>query len=496
MLVCMNCNVEYEDERRFCKYCGEPLVPKLEPVSTQKKVNGTDEGKAVGKLICQDCQIIYEFGSACIQCGSTLVPNIPPGEKEELKSNHKETAEKRGPLEGQTPEEQQINKTQQNLICPDCQIISERGDFCIKCGLPLVPQFFPQIKKESKEAHELDVGEKTNPLQTIREPWIKVPHKKLICPTCKIIYERGDSCIRCGLKLVTQLPLQEEEKSKLQEPSEVDFEPSPLPSPEEKGLGDVERAEEKEVETPSAPEVELKEDPPLTETPAYQPTKRLADDLEGKLSVSKKRKIDYRRLFLEAGAITIMAVAGGYFLWSVYSHMSKETGPKTLHSKEVLSSALLTPSMATNASTPASIFKENDQSEIKQNPAIYSTPSDAAVAETLEIEKIKGMLETIRQANLKKNIDLFLSCYSADFKNREAKRKATLDNWKKFDYLDLSYDLRNSSISGDTAKAKVEWLIKIFRTTGGKPQESKTILDVLLKKEEGGWKIKEVKQGG
>jgi len=459
MLVCMNCNVEYEDERRFCKYCGEPLTPKLELVPTQKKANETDRGKAVGKLICPDCEIIYEFGSTCLQCGSPLAPNIPPGEKEELKSNHKETAEKKGFLQGQTPKEQ-------------------------------------KIKKESKEVHELDVEGKTIPLQTIREPLIKVPHKKLICPTCKIIYERGDSCIRCGLKLVTQLPPQEEEKSELQEPSEVDFEASPLPSPEEKNLGDVEQVEEKKVETFPTPKVTLKEEPHLNETPEYQPTKRLTDDAERKLSVSKKRKIDYRRLFLEAGTVMIMAVAGGYILWSVYSHMSKETGPKTLHSKEVPSSVLLAPSMATHSSPPALMPQESVKSETEQNPAIYSTPSDPVVAETLEIEKIKGMIENIRQANLKKDIDLFLACYSTDFKGREGKRKATLDNWKKFDYLDLSYDLKNPSISGDTAKAKVEWLIKIFRTTGGKPQESKTILDILLKKEEGGWKIKEVKQGG
>jgi hypothetical protein len=496
MLVCMNCNVEYEEGRKFCKYCGESLVPKLEPISSQKKVNGPEEGKSVGKLICPDCQIIYEFGSSCIQCGSTLAPNIPPGEKEELKGNHKETAEEKGSLESQTPQEQQIKKSQQNLICPDCQVIYERGNFCIKCGSILVPQFSPPIKKEPKEVHEPTIEEKSIPLQTIRGPLIEAPRKKLICPTCKIIYERGDSCIRCGLALVTQLPLQEEEKSKLPEPSEVDFEPPPLPSPEEKGLEDVERGKHKEVEISPAPEVETKEETSLVEPPEQQSTKRLTDDLDRRLSFSKKRKIDYRRISLEVGSITILALAGGYFLWSVYSHMSKETGAETRRSKEVPSSVLLAPSMATNASAPASMPKENDKRETEQNTTIYSTPSNAMVAETLEIEKIKGMLENIRQANLKKNIDLFLSCYSTDFKDREVKKKATLDNWKKFDYLDLSYDLRNPSISGDTAKAKVEWLIKIFPTTGGKPQESKTILDVLLKKEEGGWKIKEVKLVG
>ncbi len=496
MLICMNCNVEYEEGRKFCKYCGEPLVPKLEPISTQKKGNGPEEGKSVGKLICPDCQIIYEFGSSCIQCGSTLAPNIPPGKKEELKGNHKETTEERGPLEGQTPQEQQIKKPQENLICPDCQVIYERGNFCIKCGSILIPQFSPQIKKEPKEVHKPDVEEKSIPFQTIREPLIEVPRKKLVCPTCKIIYERGDSCIRCGLTLVTQLPLQEEEKSKCPEPPEVDFEPSPLPSPEEKDLGDIERAKHKEVKLSPAPEVETTEETPLVAPPEQQPTKRLTDDLERRSSFFKKRKIDYRRLSLEVGSITILALAGGYFLWSVYSHMSKETGAETRRSKEVPSSVLLAPSVATNASAPASMPKENDKRETEQNTAIHSTPSDAMVAETLEIEKIKGMLENIRQANLKKNIDLFLSCYSIDFKDREVKKKATLDNWKKFDYLDLSYDLRNPSISGDTAKAKVEWLIKIFPTTGGKPQESKTILDVLLKKEEGEWKIKEVKLVG
>ena len=113
-----------------------------------------------------------------------------------------------------------------------------------------------------------------------------------------------------------------------------------------------------------------------------------------------------------------------------------------------------------------------------------------------EIENIKALLENIRQANLQKNIDLVISCYATDFKDREGKKKTTLTYWKKFDYLDLSYDLKNPSISADTAKARVEWLIKISPKTGGQPQESKTILDVTFKKEEGDWKIKEVKQGG
>jgi ketosteroid isomerase-like protein len=86
-----------------------------------------------------------------------------------------------------------------------------------------------------------------------------------------------------------------------------------------------------------------------------------------------------------------------------------------------------------------------------------------------------------------------MSCYSTDFKDREGRRKATLESWEKFNYLDLSYDLKEHSISTDTAQAYVEWLMRISPKIGGKPQESKTVLDVTLKREDGSWRIKETR---
>jgi ketosteroid isomerase-like protein len=229
---------------------------------------------------------------------------------------------------------------------------------------------------------------------------------------------------------------------------------------------------------------EVKEESLETEIFEKHPTKRASDDLEGRFTRPKKRKIDYRRLSLELGGASIMVLAGGYFIWSIYTHFIKEPGAKTQQAKEVYSPALPKSSVPPNATATVSIPKET-----------AATP-DAALVEALEVEKIKSLLENIRQANLQKDIDLFISCYASDFKDREGKKKATLDNWKKFDYLDLSYDLKNPLISGDTAKAKVEWLIKTSSKAGGQPQEIKTIMDVTLKKEEGGWKIKEVKQVG
>ena len=486
----MNCNVEYEEERKFCKYCGEPLIPKIEPISTQKKAERTEEEKSDGKLICPDCQIVYEFGSSCIQCGSPLVREITPGEKEKPKLDQK--------------------KPSTNLICPTCKIIYERGDSCIKCESALVPQIPPRTKEEPRVVLQTKVEGKPIPLQTIQEQLVEAPREKLICPACKIIYERGNSCIRCGVALVTQLPSKDQEKPEGLEMPEIHIEGLLLQNLEESSFGDVERAKKKEVEVSPPPEVNGREGTLQTETPEQQLTKRLTDDLERRLKLPRKRKVDYRRLFLEVGSITIMAVAGGYFLWSVYSYMvPKEPRTKAQHSKEVDSPVLPNPSPPANVTATVSIPQETDRKETDPSsviskekplegppPTSQFTPSDVVLTETLEIEKIKGLLENIRQANLQKNIDLFISCYAVDFKDREGKKKATLAYWKKFDYLDLSYDLKNPSISGDTAKARVEWVIKISSKTGGRPQESKTILDVILKKEEGAWKIKEVKQGG
>jgi ketosteroid isomerase-like protein len=128
-------------------------------------------------------------------------------------------------------------------------------------------------------------------------------------------------------------------------------------------------------------------------------------------------------------------------------------------------------------------------------PSPLSPPDDSQTSSTeiREIRSIKALLEHIRQANLQKDIDLFVSCYASDFRNLDARKRATLAYWEKFNYVDLIYDLKNSSVSGETAKARVEWLIKTSPKSGGRPQENRSILDVTFKKEGGGWRIEEVK---
>jgi uncharacterized protein YbaR (Trm112 family) len=512
MLVCKNCNVEYEDGKKFCKHCGEPLTPKAEPMSAKKKVKKTEEDDSDGKLICPSCKIVYEFGSSCIQCGAPLERQGSPEAEEESESALKTESEEKLPPVKTSPT-QQMGTPREKLICPNCKIIYESGTSCIKCESALVPQASSKAKEEPKLSPDVEAEAKLTQTQPIQKQSVQTPHKKLICPTCKIIYERGNSCVRCGSGLVSQTEFQEKEKS---EPSdtevsppaldidvgtgpalpaheEVDIEWSSLSSPKKQESDGFEKALKKEVA--AFPTIGVEEDFFKTQPSQQHPPKKSSDDTQKRSSLPAKPKKDYRRLFLEVGGITVMALAGVYLLWSVYSNLiRKEPAPKTVTSRSTVGQTLPTSSASTQ---PASTGIESGEPKTKGEspPPVPDTskPPPPVIQETRNIETL---LENIRLANLRKDIDLFISCYASNFKDREEKRRATLIFWTRFDYLDLSYDLKDASISGDTAKVKVQWVITISPKTGKPSQTTKANLDVKLKKEEGGWKIEEVKQVG
>jgi hypothetical protein len=162
---------------------------------------------------------------------------------------------------------------------------------------------------------------------------------------------------------------------------------------------------------------------------------------------------------LTVGIIILLMVAGGYFLWPQHT----ESG--TLVLKKIVVSP----------STPSSL----------NNPPAAMEDKDA--------EKIESLFVNIRQANLQKNIDLFMSCFSCDFNGTEGKRLDTLKVWENYNYLDLSYDLKKQTIIGDTANVRLEWLVRTSQKKGGQRKDGRTVLDVTLKREDAHWKIIDIK---
>lgn len=398
------------------------------------------------------------------------------------------------------------------VICPQCNIEHEPGEeFCRKCG-----KFLLTVEEPTP-------GEEKNKV-------------KLVCPKCRVLYKKGNYCRKCGSLLMQGLPYQEtdiqplEKKSVkrwskewlrlLKEEKELEFCMSKLEVQRDRVSSDVlnpifvrykDRLESlsplhQEIETElesirkrASEEIDFlrKELKPirkrleefqslyksgaLTIPDFLREKKELRKEIKSReRSLKKQQQIlsllpgkmggslvspglsgNLLRPFtlLTASVIILLMIIGGYFLWQRHS-------PSTLP----ISKGMVNP-----PSPP----------HLPKNPQTAKEDQDA--------EKIRTLFENIKQANLKKNIDLFMSCYSRDFSDREGKRLDALETWGFFDYHDLSYHLKTQVISGDTANVRLEWLIRISKKAGGKVEDKKTLMEVTVKKEDGGWKIKEIK---
>jgi RNA polymerase subunit RPABC4/transcription elongation factor Spt4 len=107
-----------------------------------------------------------------------------------------------------------IKNSDRLMICPNCKFIYESGNTCVNCGSPLLPQITTQTEGETNFSGKPEVEKKLIQTQPIHEQLDGIPHERLICPDCKIIYERGNSCVRCGLALVAETQAREQEKLK------------------------------------------------------------------------------------------------------------------------------------------------------------------------------------------------------------------------------------------------------------------------------------------
>jgi ketosteroid isomerase-like protein/uncharacterized protein YbaR (Trm112 family) len=352
-----------------------------------------------------------------------------------------------------------------------CHIEYEEGtDFCPQCGGPLVVK-----EKPASDQEELS------------KPEEKKTETRLICPKCKLLFERRKTCIRCGGPLVSQTEFQEREEQKSTQAPESKKEEPKKEEPRKEPL-QVQRPRRQPVETPiekpkPSYSEEVEKEPSPLQPPEKPSPKKLPEDIEQMMTPPAKGLMSFLRTPL--GILTVVILIGGgiYFFWSQYSYFTaKPSGPTKPSGSGPVSSEQATGPSGTSAPTD------------RTPPPPVAEPQEKvpSPSETWEVEKIKELLEKIRRANFRKDIDLFMSCYSTDFKDREARERTTLKYWDNFNYLTLSYDIKSHSISGDAAKARVEWSIRIAPRMGGQAQESKTLLDVILKKEDNDWKIKEV----
>ena len=354
------------------------------------------------------------------------------------------------------------------LVCLKCNIEYEDGkESCGSCGSPLVTKKRPISNDQDKN-----------------KPTDGKSDEKLICPSCRLLYEKMTICIRCGETLVKEIPSEQKEVTKPSDAPQVkkeELRTAPPTEVKKENLKAASSSEAQKGQLKPATSPKVKTEPLQAKTPL----EKMSEDAEKRSSSPIKSKKKFPRQLLEVLSISILIGTGIFFFWSIYSHFApKQSGPSTPIPKETAGVILQDASSSTNDTPTLAETQEG-----KKEPPAQSPP----INEPEEIEGIKGLLEKIRQANLQKNIDIFMSCYSSDFKDREGKKKTTLETWDNFNYTDLSYTLEDCSISGPTAQAKVEWLIKFYLNEGSRTKESKTALNVRFKKEDGSWKIKDTK---
>jgi hypothetical protein len=349
----------------------------------------------------------------------------------------------------------------------------------------------------------------------------------LICPNCKILYEKSTNCIKCGSPLVEKDSFKEEEAKPPSQP-EIEKETPQVETKKETFPAEI-RKETPPIQKPAPspiPPPKLKKEKAEPELDRGKAIHEVMDDEQGppdivpdkpkrKATHSDKIQIripDFSKFSYQRVGIIIVILIGGYLLWSIYSHLSTKKPDTSRPVSEEVSNlpSAKSPTHTKPLKPPADPKIAVKQPEEKpsvpeEKPAVIPTSppsipmaSKASLPETSlsdekEVENIENIFENIRKANLRKNVDLFMSCYSKSFKDWEGKKRGVLKNWENFTYIDLSYEVRKLSISGNTAVVRIEWVTLFSAKGGGRYQKSKSLSDVTLNKELDGWKIKDIK---
>ena len=136
-------------------------------------------------------------------------------------------------------------------------------------------------------------------------------------------------------------------------------------------------------------------------------------------------------------------------------------------------------------------------------PAVTAAPSQPATqapapappAEADLKEQLQKELSVLREAQLRKDIVLFMSVYSRTYPELDGKRASTLKSWEHYDYTNLVFTIdKIQPIDPDNALAWVTWYIDTKNRGTQDLSSSTQTYQVRFAKEMGQWHIRALEE--
>ena len=110
---------------------------------------------------------------------------------------------------------------------------------------------------------------------------------------------------------------------------------------------------------------------------------------------------------------------------------------------------------------------------------------------------VERLAERIRAAHMKKDMSLFISCYAPSYPNLGELERQTYENWKNFDFKNVSYNISNlRRVGPNQAAAELVWNFQLFNNQTKTSEMHRVVFNITLEEIGGTWKIRESKDMG
>ncbi len=125
----------------------------------------------------------------------------------------------------------------------------------------------------------------------------------------------------------------------------------------------------------------------------------------------------------------------------------------------------------------------------------HPRPGAGPPAEANLKEQLQKELSILREAQLRKDIVLFMSVYSLTYPELDEKRASTLKAWERFDFTNLVFTVdKIQPIDPDNAIAEVTWYMDTKNRRTQDLSSSSQTFQVRFAKEQGKWRIRSLEE--